>query len=73
MSLILEIAKELFGMFMADAKLSCAILVLVGVLAYLLRSGAIDPTVGGAVLLVGCLVILAAVTAIESRASNRRP
>jgi hypothetical protein len=72
MNLISEIAKELFSMFMADAKLSFAILALVGMVAYLVKSGDVDPLLGGAALLFGCLAILAVVATIESN-SSRRP
>lgn len=68
MTLLRDIASELVGMFLADAKLSGAILLLVAAVAYLVdMSGMITPLVGGAALLVGCLLILVSVAVFEAR------
>ncbi|HVC56595.1 MAG TPA: hypothetical protein VND95_11600 [Stellaceae bacterium] len=58
MSLIAEIAGELAGMFVGDARLSLAILAVVGVAAALRELSGLDPLLGGAVLLVGSLAVL---------------
>ena len=72
MTLLRDISSELIGMFLADAKLSGAILTLVAAVAYLVDvSGLVTPLIGGAVLLVGCLSILVGVTAIEARRRHR--
>jgi len=67
MSLLKEVLAELFGMFMADARLSGAVLLLVGAVALLIDVAKVDPLVAGAALLTGCLMIVAAVTAATAR------
>lgn len=67
MSLLKEVLAELFGMFMADARLSLAVLLLVGAVALLIDVARVDPLLAGAVLLAGCLAIVAAVTAATAR------
>ena len=72
MTLLGDIARELLGMFLADAKLSGAILVLVATVAYLVDGSEwITPFAGGAALLVGCLVILVGVAAAEARSNSK--
>lgn len=66
MSILVDVAKELFGMFLADAKLTAATLVLVAIVAALL-AGYVEPLVGGAVLLLGCLALLIEATVREAR------
>ena len=58
MSLIKEILAEMVGMFVGDARLTLAILALVGAVAALTRLAGIDPLLAGAVLTVGCLAVL---------------
>ena len=68
MTLLREIASELVGIFLADAKLSGAILLLVAAVAYLVDVGALlSPLIGGTALLVGCLIILVGVVVLEAR------
>lgn len=67
MTLLREIAKELFGMFLADARLTGAILVLVAIVATLTESHAVAPLVGGGTLLIGCLAILVTAAWRETR------
>jgi hypothetical protein len=68
MNLIREIAGEIASMFVGDARLSLAILAIVGVAAAMRGLSGLDPLLGGAVLLVGSLAVL-----IESvRRSARR-
>jgi len=67
MSLIRDVANELLGMFLADARLTGAVLLLVCAAALLVDAEQIDPLVGGAGLLVGCLLILMAVTTAAAR------
>lgn len=57
MTIIIEVLKELFAMFVADARLTLAILLLVATVAGLVGSGA-GPVIGGGVLLFGSLAIL---------------
>jgi hypothetical protein len=69
MSIIVEVAKELLGMFLADARLTAATLVLVAIVAGLVVVLRVEPLLGGGILLVGCLAILveAAVREVKSR------
>jgi len=67
MSLLQDVIKELIGMFVADVGLTCAILILVAVVALLVEGNILDPLIGGCGLLVGCLAIVAAVTLIEAK------
>ena len=67
MSLLKEVLAELVGMFLADARLSAAVLALVAMVAGLVDGVGLDPLLGGGRLLVGCLAILAAVTTANAR------
>lgn len=70
MSILNEVAKELLGMFLADARLTATTLVLVAVVAVLVHVLHVDPLVGGGILLLGCPAILIEATARE--ASRKR-
>lgn len=67
MSIIVEVAKELLGMFLADARLTTATLVLVTIVAGLVVALHLEPLVGGSVLLLGCLVILVEAAVREAK------
>ena len=67
MSILIEVLKELLSMFLADARLTGAVLVLVGAVALAINRGGVDLLLGGAGLLVGCLAILGVVTALQAR------
>ena len=68
MDILGDVLRELFGMFLADLKLSLSILALVGAVATLVEGwGVIPPLAGGAILLVGCLVILVGVAVAGAR------
>ena len=71
MKLLRDIAKVLVGMFLADARLSGGILILVGLVAALAEGQVVDPLVGGSVLLVGCLAILVMAAWRETRRRSR--
>ncbi|EFI52885.1 MULTISPECIES: hypothetical protein [Bacteria] len=66
MSILVDVAKELLGMFLADARLATATLLLVAIVAALL-AGHVEPLLGGAVLLLGCLALLVEATVREAR------
>jgi hypothetical protein len=66
MSILVDVAKELLGMFLADARLATATLLLVAIVAALL-AGHVEPLFGGAVLLLGCLALLVEATVREAR------
>jgi hypothetical protein len=67
MSIIVEVAKELLSMFLADARLTTATLVLVAIVAGLVIALRVEPHLGGCVLLLGCLAILVEATVREAR------
>jgi hypothetical protein len=68
MSIIVEVAKELLGMFLADARLTTATLVvLVAIVAGLVVAMRVEPLQGGCVLLLGCLAILVEAAVREAR------
>lgn len=71
MSLMGDVAKELLGMFLADARLTMAILLLVASLGGLVLAVQFEPLVAGGILLVGCLAIL--VEAALRQAKERTP
>jgi hypothetical protein len=71
MSLLKDVAAELLGMFLADARLSGAVLMLVLVIAALVLSAALQPLLGGAALLIGCLGILVEASVRETRRRHR--
>jgi hypothetical protein len=66
-SILIEVAKELLGMFLADAALSTATIILIAVVAVALRSMPNEPLWGGALLFLGCLAIVAGVALCEAR------
>jgi hypothetical protein len=67
MSIIGDVAKELLGMFLADAGLTSATLILVAIISALLLWGRLDPALCGGLLLVGCLAILVEAVLREAR------
>ena len=67
MTLLRDIARELFGMFVADARLSGAIVALVAVVAGLILWLGISPVIAGGGLLAGSLLILVEAACREAR------
>ena len=68
MTMLKEIAAELIGMFMGDARLTLAVLAVVASAAALIEIAGVDPLGAGGVLLVGCLGLL-----IENVHRSARP
>lgn len=68
MNVLGDVLKELVSMFVADARLTLAILILVAAVAAMphVLLG-IDPLIGGWVLLSGCLTIIVVVTTLHAR------
>jgi hypothetical protein len=58
MTLPKEIIAELIGMFMADSRLTLAVLAIVAGAAALIKLAGIDPLGAGGILLSGCLGLL---------------
>lgn len=71
MTVIGEVLKELFGMFVADARLSLAILLLVAIVAIFVAAFPAEPVFGGSLLLFGCITILIEAVRREARARMR--
>ena len=68
MTMLKDVLAELIGMFLGDARLTAAILVVVALSAALIDIAGLEPLIGGGVLLVGCLMVV-----VESvRRSGRR-
>lgn len=67
MTLAREILAELFGMFVADIRLTTAILALVITVAALIQFSGIDPAYGGLILFFGCHLILIEAAIREAR------
>ena len=73
MTLLRDIASELIGMFLADARLTTAISALVLIVAGLTRSLGVEPLIAGGTLLIGCLVILVEAAFREARHRRQTP
>ncbi|MBU0726679.1 MAG: hypothetical protein KJ904_05480 [Alphaproteobacteria bacterium] len=58
MTLLKDVLHELTGMFLGDARLSVAILLVVAVAAGLIELTVIEPLLAGGILLAGCLLVL---------------
>jgi len=58
MNVLKEVVAELVGMFVAEKRLTIAILGVVTVAAWLVNFTDLDPLAGGAVILLGCLILL---------------
>jgi hypothetical protein len=67
MTVLGDVFKELFGMFVADARLTLAILLLVGVVAGLVSAFPAVPYLTGGVLLFGFVAILVEAVVREAR------
>lgn len=67
MSILLDVVKELLGMFLADARLTVAILVLVAVTSVLVLGLHAGPVVAGGLLAVGSLVLVVEAAVREAR------
>jgi hypothetical protein len=58
MTMLKELAGEMIGMFVAEKRLAIAVLSIVAVAGSLVDLAGLNPLVGGAVLLFGCLILL---------------
>jgi hypothetical protein len=67
MSVIGDVFKELFAMFLADRRLTFATLSLVAIVGGLVVGLHIEPSLAGSVLLLGCLGILVGTASREAR------
>lgn len=71
MTILKDVLAELFGMFLGDARLSAAILVVVAVAAGVIRLAGAPPLLGGAILLAGCLAVMIGAVLRAARARAR--
>lgn len=70
MNILKDVFSELFSMFVADARLTAAILAIVVVVALLINWTSMPPLAGGMLLLLGCIAVLLA--SIYREAKRRR-
>jgi len=67
MNILREVASGLLKMFVGDAWLTVGILGVVSLTGLLTGSGAAPPLLGGAILFLGCIVVLVASVAVYGR------
>lgn len=67
MNILRDVARELLGMFLADARLTTATLALVALVVGLVVAMKIEPLLGGGLLFLGCLAILVEAAIREAR------
>ena len=72
MSVLRELASELCKMFVGDGWLTGGILTVVSLTGWLTGRGAVPPLVGGAILLLGCIVVLMGSVVLSARAYRVR-
>jgi hypothetical protein len=58
MTMLKDVVAELIGMFVAEKRLTIAVLGVVTAAGCLVNFTDLDPLVGGAVVLLGCLILL---------------
>lgn len=69
MTILKDVISELFGMFVADAWLTAAILAIVAVAALVTTVTDLPSLVGGVILLLGCAAVL--LFSVRREASRR--
>jgi len=72
MTIIADVLKELFKMFVADLRLTLSILGSVALVAFLLQQPWFNPLAAGLLLILLCLLVLAEAILRETRARSRR-
>jgi hypothetical protein len=72
MNILREVAGELLKMFVGDAWLTVGILTVVSLTGLLTGSGAVRPLFGGAILFLGCIVVLVASVVLAGRRHRDR-
>ncbi len=58
MNILKDVLSELFSMFVADARLTIAILLIVAITSLMVGATDLSPLVGGLFLLLGCVEVL---------------
>jgi len=73
MNFLHDAAGALVKMFVGDAWLSVGVLIIVSLTGLVTESGVVPPLVGGAILFLGCIVVLVvSVVRGDRRLRNRR-
>jgi uncharacterized membrane protein YhaH (DUF805 family) len=72
MNILRDVAGNLFKMFVGDVWLTVGVLAVVALTGLLTDSGAVQPLLGGALLFLGCLVVLVASVALHARRQRNR-
>ena len=72
MEIIKDVLVELFSMFVTDARLTLATLLLVALAAILIVVLQVNTFIGGGVLLIGCFAIVIEATVRETKARAKR-
>ena len=72
MNMLREVASGLLKMFVGDAWLTVGTLTVVSLTGLLTGSGAVRPLFGGALLFLGCIVVLVASVAFYGRRRRDR-
>jgi len=72
MNILREVCGELLKMFVGDAWLTLGVLGVVSLTGLLTGSGAVRPLFGGAILFLGCIVVLVASVAVYARRHRDR-
>jgi uncharacterized membrane protein YhaH (DUF805 family) len=72
MNILREVAGGLLNMFVGDAWLTLGVLSVVSLTGLLTGSGAVRPLFGGAILFLGCIVVLVASVAVYGRRHRDR-
>ena len=70
MTMLKELAAELIGMFVGETQLTISILAIVAAVGSLVAFIDLDPLLGGAALLFGCLALLIESVCRSARAST---
>ena len=68
MTVFKEVVAELIGMFVGEKRMTISVLAIVAATGSLVDFIGLDPLVGGAVLLFGCLILLVESVCRSSRA-----
>jgi uncharacterized membrane protein YhaH (DUF805 family) len=72
MNILREVVGGLLKMFVGDAWLTLGVLSVVSLTGLLMGSGAVPALLGGAVLFLGCIVVLVASVAVYGRRNRDR-
>jgi hypothetical protein len=72
MRMLNELTAELIGMFVAESRMTLLVLAIVAMVGLLVGFGGLDPPLGGAALVLGCLILLIESICRSARAASLR-